>query len=67
MAEDREAILNRARALGLEKAAEEFPDDVVSAWEAAQKWIGGLPRDHHMYDEPAGVYRPGAAGEESGR
>jgi len=48
----REAILARARSLGLEKAVTGFPDDVVSAAEAAAKARNAFEGPDNASDEP---------------
>ena len=54
---DRDEVLRMARALGLEIAAEKYPDDVIAAARLALDVAGKLRRDIDPRAEPAHVYR----------
>ena len=54
---DPDEVLRRARALGLEKAADNHPDDVLAAAKQADDICSKLPRDIDVRAEPAHVYR----------
>ncbi len=58
-------IARRARALGLERVAKRFPDELGRALESAEALASRLPQDQHWTVEPAHVYalpaRTGAA------
>ena len=54
---DREDVLRRAREVGLVRAADEFPEDVLAAAKQAADIADKLRRDIDVRAEPANVYR----------
>lgn len=63
MGEDDKEALEAARAAGLDRMAERFPDDVARAFAFAASLRERMPRAVEPSDEPAHVYRAGG-GEE---
>ncbi len=59
-AKDNTDALEAAHNAGLDKMAEQFPDDVARAFEFAKSLAERLPRDIAPTDEPAHVFRAGS-------
>ena len=61
--DDDQALRLEARRAGLVRLLEIHGADLEEAKTSAERLIGAIPRDLHMYDEPAHVFRavPGRA------
>ena len=57
--QDNKEALETARAVGLDRMAERYPDDVVRAYEFAKSLRSRMTIDVAPSDEPAHVYRAG--------
>ena len=57
MTEDRDDIKNEAERLGLSRFTDLQLEQFAKAKASAERLIRGLPRDLHMYDEPAHIFR----------
>ena len=56
---DNDKAMEAARAAGLDRMAERFPDDVARAFAFAQSLRSRMTIDVEPADEPAHVYRAG--------
>lgn len=61
MAADDKEALEAARAAGLDRMAERFPDDVARAFAFAASLRARMPGGVEPADEPAHVYRAGGS------
>lgn len=57
MNEDHDALRQEAERAGLTQLSEIHWAQFVKAKSSAERLIRGIPRDLHMYDEPAHVFR----------
>ena len=53
MTEDRDDIKKEAERLGLSRFTDRQLEQFAKAKASAERLISGMPRDLHMYDEPA--------------
>ena len=56
MIENRDEIKQEAERLGLTNLTDEQLAQLAEAKKSAELLVGGIPRDLHMYDEPAHTF-----------
>lgn len=57
MPQDQDVLKREAAQLGLSRLCDEHPAQFAAAKEAAERLLGRIPRDLHMYEEPAHTFR----------
>ena len=63
MIENREALIQEADRLGLSGLTDEQLAQFAEAKASAELWVSGIPRDLHMYEEPAHIFHAGEEAE----